>query len=88
MEPQKQNGKRPFGAPRMRGRPSKGERVALGLRVTPEMFERIRAECLANGRSQSQEVEMRLERSFWLDDMLKARLISVHEPAEKSERGG
>jgi hypothetical protein len=59
--------------------------VQLGVRVTPEMFERIKAECAANGRSQSQEVEMRLEHSFWLDDMLKARLISVRVPAE---RGG
>ena len=75
MEPQKQNGKRPFGAPRMRGRPSAGARVALGLRVTPGMFERIKAECTANGRSQSQDVEMRLERSFWLDDMLKAMIL-------------
>jgi hypothetical protein len=28
---------------------------------------------------------MRLERSFWLDDMLKARLISVRVPAERGE---
>ncbi|RWD33364.1 MAG: hypothetical protein EOS22_01040 [Mesorhizobium sp.] len=51
-----------------RGRPTKaptpGERVSLGLRVTAEMKERLDAEAAKNGRSQSQEAEYRLERSF------------------------
>ncbi|RVC57680.1 TraY domain-containing protein [Mesorhizobium sp.] len=51
-----------------RGRPTKaptpGERVSLGLRVTAEMKERLDAEATKNGRSQSQEAEYRLERSF------------------------
>lgn len=78
MEPQKQNGTRRTGRPlktRKRGRPSIGKRVGLGLRITPEMKARIEAQCEIAGRSQSQEVEMRLERSFWLDDMLKAKLL-------------
>ena len=87
MEPQKQNGKagRPIGTHKRRGRPSVGERVGLGLRVTPELKERIEQTCKATGRSQSQEVEYRLERSFWLDDLLKARLVSARLPAGKTE---
>jgi hypothetical protein len=51
-------------APRKRGRPSAGERVPLGLRVTPEMKEQLDAAVERSGRSQSQEVEYRLQRSF------------------------
>ena len=50
------------------GRPTKppkpGERVPLGLRVTPEMKERLEAAAIKNGRSLSQEAELRLERSL------------------------
>ncbi|MER8431395.1 hypothetical protein [Mesorhizobium caraganae] len=51
-----------------RGRPTKaptpGERVSLGLRVTADMKERLDRAAAENGRSQSQEAEYRLERSF------------------------
>jgi hypothetical protein len=47
-----------------RGRPSLGERVGLGLRVTPELKQLIDDAAKRSGRSQSQEVEFRLERSF------------------------
>ena len=50
------------------GRPTKppapGERVPLGLRVTPEMKRRLEAAATKKGRSLSQEVELRLERSL------------------------
>lgn len=54
------------------GRPTKaptdGNRVSLGLRVTAEMKRRLDAAALKNSRSQSQEAEMRLARSFGLED--------------------
>ena len=50
------------------GRPTKkpkpGERVPLGLRVTPEMKKRLEKAAIRNGRSISQEAELRLERSL------------------------
>jgi TraY domain len=53
-----------------RGRPSVGERVPLGLRVTPEMKRRLDEAAKRSGRSQSQEAEFRLERSFDRSDLL------------------
>ena len=44
--------------------PQAGERVHLGIRVTPEMKRRLEEASAGNGRSQSQEAEFRLERSF------------------------
>jgi hypothetical protein len=50
------------------GRPTKppkpGERVPLGLRITPEMKRRLEMVAVMKGRSLSQEVELRLERSL------------------------
>lgn len=50
------------------GRPTKkpkpGERVPLGLRVTPEMKKRLEKAAIKNGRSISQEAELRLDRSL------------------------
>lgn len=52
------------------GRPTKppkpGQRVPLGLRVTPEMKTRLEAAAIKNGRSLSQEAEFRLEHSLRL----------------------
>lgn len=57
-----------------RGRPSKkpvaGERNALGLRVTAELKQRLEDAAAAAGRSQSQEAEARLERSFETADVV------------------
>ena len=57
------------------GRPNKppveGERNMLGFRVTAELKGRLMAAAKASGRSVSQEAELRLERSFWIDDMVK-----------------
>ena len=53
------------------GRPTKppkpGERVALGLRVTPEMKRKLEKAAVKSGRSLSQEVEWRIERSLVFD---------------------
>ena len=57
------------GRPRER-QPQEGERVHLGIRVTPEMKERIEKAAELSGRSQSQEAELRLERSFDQEDLL------------------
>jgi hypothetical protein len=50
------------------GRPTKkpaaGERAPLGLRVTAEIKQKLDAAAAKSGRSQSQEAELRLERSF------------------------
>ena len=61
-----------------RGRPTVGERVPLGLRVTPEMKRRLDAAAKQSGRSQSQEAEFRLERSFGQDRLAEA-FVSLHE---------
>jgi predicted transcriptional regulator len=56
------------------GRPLKaaqpGKRVSLGLKVTPEIKARLDEAARANGRTQSQEAEYRLERSFERQDLL------------------
>jgi hypothetical protein len=54
--------------PRRGGRPRKpaipGQRSALGLRVTPQVKELLDGAASANGRTQSQEAEVRIENSF------------------------
>jgi predicted transcriptional regulator len=55
---------------RGRGRPTVGERVPLGLRVTPELKQRLDAAAELSGRSQSQEAEFRIEHSFDRQDLL------------------
>jgi hypothetical protein len=61
-------------SPKRIGRPTReakpGERVTLGLRVTADMKNRIEEQATKNGRSLSQEAEMRLERSFDLETLL------------------
>jgi len=56
------------------GRPTKkakaGERVPLGLRVTAELKSRLDDAAKRSGRSQSQEAEFRIERSFDRQDLL------------------
>lgn len=58
-----------FGGRRKRD-PETGERVHLGIRVTPEMKQRLERTASLNGRSQSQEAEIRIERSFDREDLL------------------
>jgi hypothetical protein len=68
------------------GRPTKkpkaGERVPLGLRVTADIKRKLDGAAEKAGRSQSQEAELRLERSFDHDDIfggaeLRSRAISM-----------
>ena len=47
--------------------PRPGERVHAGLRVTPELKGRIERAAQKSGRSLSQEMEFRIERSLSLD---------------------
>jgi hypothetical protein len=54
--------------------PRPGERVGLGLRVTPEMKTRLDREAAERGRSQSQEAELRIMMSFRDQDSLNAAL--------------
>ncbi len=66
------------------GRPKKvptpGERVSLGLRVTAEIKMRLDQAAESAGRSQSQEAELRLERSFETEDRLGGpRLVEMIE---------
>ncbi len=59
---------------RRRGRPPKpaaaGTRVSLGLKVTPEIKGRLDQAARANGRTQSQEAEARLVRSFEREELV------------------
>jgi hypothetical protein len=64
-----------------RKRNAKGERVMLGLRVTPELKERLDDATRRSGRSQSQEAEFRLELSFEREDLLADALkLAVSGP--------
>lgn len=60
------------------GRPTKaarsGSRVSLGLKVTADTKRKIEAAAAASGRTQSQEAEARLERSFDRADLLPEAL--------------
>jgi TraY domain-containing protein len=62
------------------GRPTKaptpGERNHLGLRVTAELKQRLEQAAERAGRSLSQDVEMRLERSFDFDAALGGNRLS------------
>jgi hypothetical protein len=57
-----------------RGRPRKapkpGTRVSLGLKVTPEIKNKLDENAQASGRTQSQEAEVRIERSFERENLL------------------
>jgi hypothetical protein len=50
--------------------PEAGEKLPLGIRVTPEMKARLEEIAAGSGRSQSQEAEYRLERSFEREGLL------------------
>lgn len=93
--PATQNGKgkgansrgRKVGRPAIR-MPVDGESyAALFLRPGSELKLRIIQAANEKGRSLNQEIISRLEQSFFLEDMLKARLISMRVPAAKPDRG-
>lgn len=66
------------------GRPKKpaksGERVSLGLRVTAEIKSKLDDAAEKSGRSQSQEAELRLERSF-INEKLHADALQAEVEA-------
>src|SRR5262245_2356565 len=72
------------GASKRRGRPSRapdpGERVKLGLRVTPTLKQHLDTAAQNGGRSQSQEAEFRLEQSFDRGDLLSDALTLAYSP--------
>ena len=49
--------------------PKEGERIQLGLRVTPRMKLELEGAAIKNGRSLSQEVELRLEASLQVEQI-------------------
>jgi hypothetical protein len=57
---------------------NQGQRVSLGLKVTPEIKNRLDAAARARGRTQSQEAEARLERSFRAEDEVKGALALAY----------
>ena len=61
-------------------KPKAGERIMLGLRVTPEIKRRLDESAIASGRSQSQEAELRLEQSFREEDLLPSLLAAAYGP--------
>ena len=63
-----------------------GERVPLGLRVTAELKAKLDEIAESSGRSQSQEVELRLERSF--DKEQHAAEVSALTKAEIQDQFG
>lgn len=82
MEPQKQNGKR---GPRTKRSPA--ELVPNMVRYPEYLRARIQESAQRHGRSINAEINWRLERSFWLDDMLKAKLLcELPETAGLSKR--
>jgi hypothetical protein len=48
--------------------PEPGKRMSLGLKVTPQIKEKLDRAARENGRTQSQEAEIRLEQSFNAED--------------------
>ena len=65
------------GRPRER-EPKPGERLHLGLRVSPSLKRKLERAAAQSTRSLSQEVEFRLERSFEMQtavDFLKAEIL-------------
>lgn len=63
------------------GRPRKtplGKRASLGLRVTAKIKRRLEKAADASGRTQSQEAEARIERTF-RDDEILAKLVFLEQ---------
>lgn len=86
MEKPKRPRGRPFAKPKAGGaghpRP---KRVMLGLRVTPEIKQQLDDAAQRSGRSQSQEAELRLERSFDRQGLLQEVLELSYGPEVAAE---
>ena len=57
--------------------------VQTMLRMTEALRARIEEAADRNGNSLNAEMNRRIEQSFFLEDLLKARLISMRAPAAK-----
>ena len=55
--------------------PKTGERTQIGVQVSPSTKLRLEAEALRNERSISREAELRIEQSFWLQDLVASKLL-------------
>jgi hypothetical protein len=75
-----QSRRKKFAGPPKR-EPKPGERVALSLRMSPDLKRRLDAAAETNGRSQSQEAEFRLERSFDREALLSEALRLKYGPS-------
>jgi hypothetical protein len=60
-------------APKTKRRIPAGERAGIGFRVKPELKAKIEEAALFSGRSQSQEIELALERAFMSEGMWLVR---------------
>ena len=80
--------------PKRRGRPPKyqgeGKRQNFSFRIRDVVRERLIAECQKSGRSISEEIELRLERSFEFHDTTMAILGEIRKMTERFfiESGG
>ena len=73
---------------RKRGRPplkaSGAKRSSFNTRLTPQLKERLVAEAAEVGRSLSEEIETRLERSFQIEEAVEQALRVVNEEKYKA----
>jgi TraY domain-containing protein len=58
--------------------PNPGQRASLGLKVTPEIKRKLDLAAQANGRTQSQEAEVRLENSFRDERLMVDAMVLVY----------
>jgi hypothetical protein len=72
--------------PNRGGRPRKsqiqaGEKTTISVRITPEVRKHLEKAIARNGRSLTQEVELRIERSFW-EEYVSAHTTSIYRLIE------
>lgn len=71
------------------GRPTKdaapGSKASLGLKIIPSLKVRLEREAANNGRTQSQEAEARLERSFDHQDLINDLLAAARGSASTTK---
>ncbi len=63
--------------PRKRGRPAKGKRGTFAFRVTDSLRAKLVAEAAVSHRSVSEEIELRLEQSFFIKEVVTATIESI-----------
>src|SRR5580704_325782 len=60
---------------------SVGQRMSLGLKVTPEIKNKLDAACKLTGRTQSQEAEVRLEQTFRTENYVNQATVLAYGAA-------